>query len=128
MTGMGFWIFMLISDLLIPAVMIGFGQCFLKSIPGDINMVFGYRTKMSMKNQDTWDFAHKYCGRIWRSCGLILLPLSIIPLLFVIGKNEDVVGTVGGIVCGVQLVPLVGSIIPTELALRRTFDKDGRRR
>ena len=81
-----------------------------------------------MKNQDTWEFAHKYCGRIWRSCGLILLPLSIIPLLFVIGKNEDVVGTVGGIVCGVQLVPLVGSIIPTELALRRTFDKDGKRR
>ncbi len=128
MTGMGFWIFMLIMDLLIPATMIGFGQCFLKSIPGDINMVFGYRTKMSMKNQDTWEFAHKYCGRIWRISGLILLPFSVIPMLFVLGENDDVVGTVGGIICGVQMVPLVGSIIPTEMALRRTFDKNGRRR
>ena len=24
----------------------------------------GYRTSMSMKNKDTWEFAHKYCGKV----------------------------------------------------------------
>lgn len=50
---MGFWIFMLIMDLLIPFTMIGFGKMFLKKAPDQINYVFGYRTSMSMKNQDT---------------------------------------------------------------------------
>ena len=50
---MGFWIFMLIMDLLIPVTMIGFGSYFMKNAPKEINAVFGYRTSMSMKNKDT---------------------------------------------------------------------------
>ena len=80
---MGFWIFMLIMDLLIPFTMIGFGKMFLKKAPDQINYVFGYRTSMSMKNQDTWVFAHHYCGKIWYICGLILLVVSLIVLLLV---------------------------------------------
>ena len=60
---MGFWIFMLIMDLLLPFAMIGFGRYFMKKAPKEINSVFGYRTSMSMKNKDTWEFAHKYCGK-----------------------------------------------------------------
>ena len=56
---MGFWIFMLIMDLLLPFTMIGFGRYFTKKAPKEINSVFGYRTSMSMKNKDTWEFAHK---------------------------------------------------------------------
>ena len=125
---MGFWIFMLVMILLIPITMIGFGKLFLKQAPGEINAVFGYRTTMSMKNKDTWEFAHNYCGKLWYRCGLFLLPLSVIPLLFVIGKNEDIVGTIGGIVCMVQMVALLAPIFPTEAALKKNFDKDGNRR
>ena len=94
---MGFWIFMLIMDLLIPFTMIGFGKMFLKKAPDQINYVFGYRTSMSMKNQDTWVFAHHYCGKIWYICGLILLVVSLIVLFLVIGKSNDAIGNVGGI-------------------------------
>ena len=123
---MGFWIFMLIMDLLIPFTMIGFGKMFLKKAPDQINYVFGYRTSMSMKNQDTWVFAHHYCGKIWYICGLILLVVSLIVLLLVMGKSNDAIGNVGGILCVFQMIPLVGSIIPTEIALRKNFDKYGR--
>lgn len=125
---MGFWIFMFVMDLLIPLTMIGFGALFIKKAPKEINLLFGYRSSMSMKNRDTWEFAHKFCGRIWYVCGLGLLAVAVIPMLFVIGKDINLVGTVGGIVCGVELVPLVGSIIPTEIALRKNFDKLGNRR
>ena len=114
---MGFWIFMLIMDLLIPFTMIGFGKMFLKKAPDQINYVFGYRTSMSMKNQDTWVFAHHYCGKIW-----------YIVLLLVMGKSNDAIGNVGGILCVFQMIPLVGSIIPTEIALRKNFDKYGNKR
>ena len=125
---MGFWIFMLVMDLLIPVTMAGFGRAFLKKAPGQINYAFGYRTSMSMKNKDTWDYAHKFCGRLWYIAGLVLLPVTFIAMLFVLGKDEDTVGGLGGIISFIQMVPLIGSIIPTELALRKHFDKNGRRK
>lgn len=125
---MGFWIFMLIMNLLIPLAMTGFGKYFLKSAPKEINAVFGYRTSMSMKNKDTWSFAHSYCGKMWYRCGLITSAISMIAMLLVIGKAEDAVAGVSGILCVVQMILLVGSIIPTEIALRKTFDRNGNRR
>ena len=91
---MGFWIFMLIMDLLLPFTMIGFGRYFMKKAPKEINSVFGYRTSMSMKNKDTWKFAHKYCGKVWYVCGMVMLPITVIFMLLVIGKNEDCVGSI----------------------------------
>ena len=125
---MGFWIFMLIMDLLIPCTMIGFGAGFLKSGgPKEINGVFGYRTTMSMKNRETWEFAHNYCGKLWRFSGLVMLPVSIASMFFVLGKESDVIGKFGGAVLAVQLAFLLLSIIPTEKALRKNFDKNGNR-
>ena len=100
----------------------------MKNTPKEINAVFGYRTSMSMKNKDTWEFAHKYCGRIWYVCGFILLPITVAALLFVIGKSKDYVGTIGGILCGCQLIPFIGSVFPTEIALKKVFDKNGKKR
>ena len=125
---MGFWIYMLIIDLLLPFTMIGIGKYFLKTAPKNINTVFGYRTSMSMKNKDTWIFAHKYCGKIWFISGLIMLPLSVIVMMFVFGELENVVGTVGAVLCGIQFIPILISIILTEKALNKTFDKNGIRR
>ncbi len=41
--------------------------------PRDINKVIGYRTKRSMKNQDSWDFANKYSGKLMIIYGIIYL-------------------------------------------------------
>lgn len=125
---MGFWIFMLIMDLLIPFTLIGFGRYFCNNGPRQINGVFGYRTAMSMKNQATWVFAHKYSGNLWFKSGLVLLPLTITVMLCVIGKTENTIGIVSLILCGIQMIPLIGAVFFTERALRKSFDTDGIRR
>ena len=125
---MGFWIFMFLMILIVPLAFLGIGHLFRKSAPKDINYAFGYRTKRSMMNQDTWKFAHQYIGRLWFILGIVVLPLSIIPMLLVIGKSVDTIGTVGGIVEGIQIVLMVCSIIPTEIALRKKFDEHGKQR
>ena len=96
---MGFWIFMLTMDLMIPVIMIVFGKLFTKTAPKEINVVFGYRTDMSMKNKDTWKFAHQYCGRLWFVLGVIMSVLSMVGMCFVIGKTEEAIGRVSGIPC-----------------------------
>lgn len=119
---------MMVMNLLISFTMIGFGKYFTKGGPKDVNGVLGYRTSMSMKNKETWEFAHRYCGRLWLVLGTVMLIVSIISMCFVIGKEIDVIGTFGAIVCGMQLVFLVGSIFPTEIALKKEFDKQGNRK
>lgn len=125
---MGFWLFMLVMELLFPAIMIGIGKSFQKAAPKDINPIYGYRTAMSMKNRDTWEFAHRHCGRLWFKLGLILLPVNLIPMLLVIRQSKDVVGNVGTVLCIINLVVIIATIFPTEAALKRTFDQDGNRR
>lgn len=125
---MGFWIFMLIINLMIPLMLIGFGKLFQKSAPKEINPLFGYRTTMSMKNQDTWSFAHAYFGKYWYRLGFVLIPVSVIPMLFVTGAKENTVGMVGGAVCTFECVCMLIPIYFVERALRRTFDRDGKRK
>lgn len=125
---MGFWLYMLLVDCITPVVMILFGRQFLRNPPKQVNKVFGYRTAMSMKNQDTWAFAHRHCGRIWLWLGILLLPLTGLALLPVLRQDVQTIGTVGGILCVVQLLLMVCSAIAVELALRATFDPNGRRK
>ena len=124
----GFWVFMLIMVLLIPIIMITFGKLFSKKAPKDINYTFGYRTKRSMMNMETWKFAHAYIGKLWFICGLLLFPLSAVVMTFVFGKGPDTVGIAGGILTIVQMIIVIGTILPTENALKKSFDEYGRRR
>lgn len=124
----GFWIFMFIMDLLVPLSMLVIGCIFRRHPPRDISGFFGYRTKMSMKNEDTWEFAHRCCGRIWSIAGCVMLIVSATLMISVYGNEIDEVGWYGGALCLLQLIPLVGSIIPVEAALKRHFDENGLRR
>lgn len=119
---------MLLMSLLLPATMIGFGGYFKKSAPKRINDVFGYRTSRSMKNRDTWEFAHHYCGKLWLRIGIILAPVSIVAMLFCYGRDIDFVGFCGMTVVLLQVAVMIISIFPVESALKRTFDDFGMRR
>jgi len=125
---MFFWIFMTVSNFLIPVIMIIFGRIFIKKPPKTINGIYGYRTSMSRKNQETWDFAHKYCGKLWWRVGWMLMPLSIIGMFPVIGKDDNMIGIMGLIIETVEVVLMIGTIFLTEIALKNNFDKEGRRR
>ena len=119
---------MMILLLLMPLFMIVFGRVFMTNAPKDINTSFGYRTKRSMKNQDTWAFAHKHFGKTWFVCGLVLIPVSLVPMFLVMGRETDMVRTTGFIILGLQLVLMLGAILPTETALKNNFDEFGRPR
>lgn len=125
---MGFWLFMFFMNLICPFTMIGFGSMFRNKAPQNINSVFGYRTHMSSINRDTWEFAHKYAGRIWYITGFVTLAPSIIIMLALFGKSMDTIGTIGTILEGIQIILLVSVIFPTEIALRKHFDKSGNRK
>ena len=124
---MGFWVFMTICNLMIPVLMIVLGKVFVKNPPKTINAIVGYRTSRSMKNQDTWNFAHLYCGKLWWKIGWSMLPLSMISMLPAMGKNDDFIGVLGAVVISVECIIMFISVFFTERALAKKFDgsKDG---
>ncbi len=122
---MGFWIFMLVCCMLLPAVMVVFGVIFIKHPPRKINPIYGYRTARSMKTPETWKFAHKYCGKMWKKAGLILLPLSLLAMLPVMGKNDNLIGIWSSTVLLLEMIPMIASLVLTERALAKHFDRNG---
>ena len=125
---MGYWLFMLAVSLVIPLTMIIFGRHFMHSPPKEINGSYGYRTSMSMKSRETWDFAHRYFGRLWFILGRILLPLSAAAMLFLLGESVKAIGNSSLIIMAFQLLFLIIPIFPTERALKKNFDQFGFRR
>lgn len=102
-------------------------MAFLNRPPKKINALYGYRTSRSMKNQQTWDYAHQVCGKLWFRAGIVMLPLSLLAMLPALGKDTQALGIwLMGVVL-VQVVVMIATIFPVEKALKRKFDKFGRR-
>lgn len=125
---MWFWWLMLICDLIIPIIMLVVGRMMWKHCPKQINRVIGYRTARSMKNMDTWKFAHEYCGQLWWRIGLIMLVPSVIIHIPFYCSDDNIIGIVTLILVAIQVIVLIASIFPTEAALKKRFNDDGTRR
>lgn len=125
---MTFWWILFICNMLLPGLMIFAGYMMRRHCPKKINMWVGYRTRLSMKNEETWRFAHEHCGRLWYRLGLILLlPTAAVQLPFM-HSAQQTVETAGVIICIVLSVILVAAAFPTQIALKRNFTEDGERR
>lgn len=123
-----FWWFILMCDLLLPITLLIAGKMMWKHCPKQINGVLGYRTAPSMKNMDTWRFAHEYCGRLWWKIGLFMIvPSALIHIPFYRGDKKTI-GTVSLVLVTIQIVIVIASIFPTEAALKKTFHSDGTRK
>jgi uncharacterized membrane protein len=118
-------IFTLIITAIMSLTMIGFGYLFIKSPPDEINSVIGYRTSMSLKNLDTWTFAHKYSGKVWLRSGIINAILSSV-FIFAL-QNLKNYNQLMLVLFYIQIAVLLLVIPLTEIALRKVFDKNGNR-
>ena len=90
--------------------------------PKKINWWFGYRTNRASANQETWDFTHRYFGKLSLLSGLTTLTFSIGALIY---REHEFIWVWA---LSAQGVSFIMSIILTEIALRKEFDKDGNRK
>ena len=122
-----YWLFMLAMTLLVPLTMVVCGKRFVNIPPKSINMFFGYRTTRSMRNRETWAFAHRCCGQYWWNAGRIVLLCTALVMCLFVGRDIETVSNVGLILVFVQIIPLILAFPVTESALKREFDQFGRR-
>ncbi len=125
---MGFNLIMVIVVSFVPIEMIIFGNMFLKNPPKKPNWAFGFRTKFSMKSQETWDFSQNLNGKYWKTLGLVLLPLSNAILAIMNGCDIDTIGKVVGVIEIVQCLFMLGSAVAVSAKLKKVFDANGVRK
>lgn len=118
----GFWFFMLAMTMLLPLTMVLLGKRFMYTPPKNINDFFGYRTTRSMRNRETWAFAHCCCGKFWWRVGWSAMAGTVLIMGFVFGKEIENVSDVGLILTFVQVILMIMALPVTEWALRREFD------
>ena len=89
--------------------------------PRKTNFIYGYRTLLSMKNQDTWNEAQKYSANSFLILGFIYVALEFV-LNYLI-KNISM-----GYQNIIVLIGFVIMIVVDEVHLRKIFNKDGSRK
>ncbi len=107
---------MSILILIIPVFLILCGLWLTQKPPKEINRISGYRTKASMKNQESWDYAQKYCGKMWLGLGIVLLLVSGILVIFVPELKKKFGFNISCMLAQTVLSCL--SILPIEKALK----------
>lgn len=126
---LGMWIFMLVCNLLIPAVAIWYGRRFQANPPKEPNAWFGYRTNRSMKSREAWNFAQRKMGEVWGRWGLVMLPLAVLAqALTLLCPDVEAMCMWSLPITVAEVAALLLSMIPVERALKENFDEHGRRR
>ena len=111
------------GTLMLPIIMTLFGILMgIAGKPKKVNWWFGYRTNRASANQETWDYTHRYFGKLLLLAGLTTLTFSI--GAFIHWEHEFMWAWA----FGAQVVSFIISIILTEIALTKEFDKNGERR
>ena len=124
----GFWMFLLIMVLLLPLTLLLFGYLFYYKTPKNMNGRYGYHSKMSCKNWQTWQFAHECCGKLWMLAGTAMLPVSVGCMIMVLDADVDTAGVWSCVLVALQCIFFVAAVPVTEWALRKNFDKNGMRK
>lgn len=117
---------LMITIFLLPLVMVICGMSYTKRGPKKITRLQGYRSKMSMKNRDTWDFAHKNLGDLWFKLGAPLLAVTSVVSLLVFRESTKQITTWCCVIFVIQLAIMVLPVFYTEKALKENFDENGK--
>jgi uncharacterized membrane protein len=101
---------------LIGFILVAVGLFLYLNPPQNINIIFGYRTARAMKNQEQWEFAQKYSGKVSIQAGAVMMLLT--PVYLFLSIADWLVITIS-LLFSAALV--FYPILRTEKALKKRF-------
>ncbi|MGM9941688.1 MAG: SdpI family protein [Bulleidia sp.] len=116
------------ADLIIPVIMVLFGYHLTTHTPEKGKLLFAYRSRRAQVNEDTWQFANQYFGRCLVVEGIILSAIAVVMAMSGTELESEIVRLVAILVATGEICAVIAAAIPTETALKNTFDENGYRR
>jgi len=109
--------------LLIGPLMLVLSLIFFYFPPKKINHIYGHRTSLSMKNQDTWDEANKRSTHMMLLVSALTCILQVVGIVFNINLETTILYATTFLVAGL----IFGGMV-IEKQLKAIFDKDGNKK
>lgn len=100
--------------LLVGGIFLITGIIMYKFPPKEINDLYGYRTKLSMKNKEQWDFAQIYSSKLMLLCGITLMAFSLIGLIIQVSEKTGVL---------ISVIAIIGTLVFLIMKTERTIKK-----
>ena len=107
--------------LIVPVLQILCGWLMKNHCSTKPNFWLGYRSRRSMKNEKTWQFANRYAGVLYTKIGLATLVLPVILLLTLMHQSTHVIEVAGTVLLIVQVLMLIVPIFSVEKQLKASF-------
>ena len=123
-------VILFVVGMIAPLIMWICGKWLQNDLCNERNQYIGYRTELSLKNDNTWKFANEYCGKLWIFSGkmLLLISLMIMILAVMFCESNMMICWIVVILAIIQSVVMIFSIIQVENALKENFDENGNRK
>lgn len=116
---MNLWRKMLIFILTIPVIFTIIGIIFYKLPPKKINKWIGYRTKKSMTDQTSWDFANKYSAKMLLYRFPVFLFFSTLIMIPFYNMPKENIIVISFLLFMTQIILLISVYTETEEALKK---------
>lgn len=113
---------------ILPAMLTALGLSWKIWPPSMEHFFHGYRTPYAMMSDEVWEYAQKYAGTVLMPTGIAMGVLSISILLAFLHRDHGTLWTVFNRVRVAQWFGVLVPIVLTEVAMRRHYDKQGKRR
>ena len=84
------------------------------------NKAIGYRTKASMRSNETWFYAQKRSAELMTWNVLVVLSIQILSFVLLSAEGSVIATTIGVVLSIAALLTVV------EVELRKKFDKEGK--
>ena len=67
-----------------------------------MNATIGIKIKWAYSSEENWNATHRFAGRLWVACGIVLIPMSFLP-------GESAIAILSAMILLMVLVPMVYS-------------------
>ncbi|TGY88733.1 SdpI family protein [Petralouisia muris] len=112
---------MLIFTIIMSLTMLGMGLYLGKGGPKEINKCLGYRSKRAMSSQESWEFAQKEAGKIYKIFALV--NLLLFSIIFMLIKGKENYNDIFLICAYIEIALLIVPIPVVEIKLKRFLNK-----
>ena len=108
---------------ILPITFIILGLAFWKRPPKEINYSAGWRSKRAMKNQDTWNYANRLCGKCFLILGIIefVITWAIFFAASILNIDSNIVQNWGPVLLFIQAACITFIGIYIERKLKERF-------
>lgn len=113
---------MILTAHIFLAIIISALSIYFKSRPPKgMNPLYGYRTRTSMRNPDTWEEANRFSAGLQVKFALAFVGFDMLSYCLIGGLNSFYLS------CSFLTLGSIAIIPITEYHLRNTFDQEGKR-